>query len=50
VKSQSDKAKNGLLAEKTKSGKRSIKVKIGCQLGKVQTKFGRQGESWVYKT
>jgi hypothetical protein len=35
VKSQSDKAKYGLSAGKTKSGKRSVKVKTGCRPGKV---------------
>jgi hypothetical protein len=35
MKSQSDKAKSGLLAGKIKSGKRLVKLKIGYQLGKV---------------
>jgi hypothetical protein len=35
VKSQLDKAKNGLSVRKTKSGKRPVKVKMDCQPGKV---------------
>jgi hypothetical protein len=35
VKSQSAKVKNGLSAGRTKSGKRPVKVKMGCRPGKV---------------
>jgi hypothetical protein len=35
VKSQLDKTKNGLSAGKTKSGRRPVKIKMGCWPGKV---------------